>query len=61
MLADAYEDGMIDRNPAMGLRIGRGAAPTVDVDDRRALSPQELARLLEAFPSGSGCSSGSSP
>ena len=53
MLADAFEDGLIPRNPAAGLRIGRGSPPNGGAepgDDRRALSPEELGRLLGAIP-----------
>jgi integrase len=48
LFATAVEEGLIRHNPAAGLRLAGGAARP----QPKALSPEELARLIEAMPAG---------
>jgi integrase len=52
LLATAVEDGMIRSNPAAGVRVPRSPADRTDHDRRKALSEEELRRLLRELPAG---------
>ena len=50
LFATALEEGVLRSNPAAGLRLGGGARRTDPAEQRRALSEQELARLIDETP-----------
>ena len=52
LLATAVEDGLIRSNPAAGVRVPHSPADRPDQDRSKALSEQELRRLLRELPSG---------
>lgn len=49
LLAEAFEEGLIRANPAAGVRIARPAQET-EVEEVRALAPEELEQLLAELP-----------
>ena len=56
LLATAHEEGLIRANPAAGLRLGRTVA-YAPVKETRALSEEEVVRVLPRYPIGIGSSS----
>lgn len=52
LLATAFEDGLIRSNPAAGVRIAQATPEDADEEQEKAkaLSPDELRRLLEKLP-----------
>lgn len=52
LLATAHEEGLLRANPARGLRLGPAAAQAAEPDEEqvKALSPEEVGRLLAAAP-----------
>ena len=50
LLATAVEDGLIRSNPAAGVRVPPGPADQIERDPRKALSEDELRRLLLELP-----------
>jgi integrase len=50
LFATAVEEGLIRANPCAGLRVTAGAPSASGAEKRRALSEEELARLLEETP-----------
>src|SRR5262249_2608027 len=51
LLSTAYEEGLIRSNPALGLRLTINSAQPEDTEEKvKALTEQELARLLAQVP-----------
>jgi integrase len=50
LFATAVEDGLIRSNPAAGVRVPRSPADRLDQEPRKALSEEELRRLLRELP-----------
>ena len=50
LLATAVEDGLIRSNPAAGVRVPSSPADQIERDPRKALSEDELRRLLLELP-----------
>ena len=48
LLATAWEDGVIEKHPASGLRVNGGGPH--DVEGQRAMTPDQCRRLLLALP-----------
>lgn len=50
LYADALDDGLVRTNPAVGVRVARGVAEDSDAEHVRALSEEELRRLIGEVP-----------